>query len=348
MRRNIGFSIYATSTCNRCCLHCSQSAFHSQPPVHFSKKMAEDLMESAKTHDRRITIYITGGGEPLMSPELVPVVETFIKDSQVRRVSMVTSSFLSKDLDDKKRLEDLISLQIRNKLALDISFNCFNSTFPERLGNFLKVFIRSSEIETATLRFCVSLTNFGKTFNDSAKVLEAFEEEFDLEIRGHMVDFRSEGYKRELHLFNERFFKEKRLDYLTLEAYYIPTVFAVYKDSKIIKAIRVFPFPLIRNGKGRAIKDRLMGNGFCCETMLKTDMNYLHVNFNGTYFPQCGCAQFPEMKIGEIGDNIDEVLERKSLLAQKLMEKMLSSKKMFPKNSIACDFCPAFMKDIAF
>ena len=348
MRRNIGFSIYATSICNRSCSHCSQSALHSRTPVYFSKGMAEDLMESAKTHDRKITIYITGGGEPLMSPELIPVVETFIKDSQVRRVSMVTSSFLSEDLDEKKRLEDLISLQTRNKLALDISFNCFNSTFPERLSNFLKVFIKSPEIKTATLRFCVSLTNFGKTFNDSAKVLEAFEKEFDLEIRGHMVDFGSKEFKRELYLFNERFFNEKRLNSLTLEAYYIPTVFAVYKGPNMIKAIRIYPFPLIRKGKGRAIKDRLMGNGFCCATMSKIDMNYLHINLDGSYFPECGCAQFPEMKIGEIGDNIDEVLERKSLLAQKLMEKMLSSKKTFPKNTIACDFCPAFMKDIAF
>lgn len=305
-------------------------------------------MESAKTYDRKITVCITGGGEPLMSPELIPVVETFMKDSQVSQMSVITSGFLSKNLNEKKRLENLLDLQTRNKLSLDVSFNCFNPTFPERLHNFLRLFIKSPEIKTVTLRFCVSLTNFGKTFNDSAKVLEAFEEEFDLEIRGHMVDFGSEDFKRSLYLFNETLFKKKYLDYLTLKAYCIPTVFAIYKDSDMVKAIKVYPFPFIRNGRGRTIKDRLMGNGFYCTTMLKMDSGHLHVDFNGTYFSQCGCAQFPEMKIGEIGDNIDEVLERKSLLAQKLMEKMFLSREIFPKNAIACDFCLAFMKNITF
>src|SRR5665647_2468987 len=92
----IHLTIAATSRCNRGCSHCATEATMDNPKD-FSKKMARALLVSADKLASRIYVSITGGGEPLLHPELVNLVEIFTRHRKVSTVHMVTSGFLPED-----------------------------------------------------------------------------------------------------------------------------------------------------------------------------------------------------------------------------------------------------------
>ncbi|HOJ92497.1 MAG TPA: radical SAM protein [Dictyoglomaceae bacterium] len=118
MENNFSFQWHITDLCNLRCKHCYQGNFDNKKdlPMEAVRKILGDITNSLKMKGfDSIGINLTGG-EPLVSPLFIPVLEEAEKNPLVREVNIITNGiFLKKSypqIKDYKKLNDIkISLE---------------------------------------------------------------------------------------------------------------------------------------------------------------------------------------------------------------------------------------------
>lgn len=161
MEREFAFQWHITDLCNLRCKHCYQDRFDAKRdiPVDIWRKIIEDIVVSLKAKGyKSLGINITGG-EPIISPLLLPIME-FLEDIDfVREINLITNGInlkaLYPRLNSYRKLSYIkVSLEGPNPEIND---------FIRGRGNFDKVIENIRDIpERVILMYTLTRFNYNK------------------------------------------------------------------------------------------------------------------------------------------------------------------------------------------
>jgi radical SAM protein with 4Fe4S-binding SPASM domain len=109
---------HITNFCNLRCQHCYQDDFSNRKDLDWSglKKVADQIAKAMKEWKQKACIHLTGG-EPLLKPELYPLLEYLNERDEVDEVGMITNG-LCIDSEVIRRLSAYAKLK-KIKISLD-------------------------------------------------------------------------------------------------------------------------------------------------------------------------------------------------------------------------------------
>jgi len=109
---------HITNLCNLHCEHCYQDDFSKKNDLDWSglKKVSDNLLTTMKEWDKTVCIHLTGG-EPLLKPELVPLVSYLDRQLAVEELGIITNGLLVDD-DMVRKLSDFPKLK-KIKISMD-------------------------------------------------------------------------------------------------------------------------------------------------------------------------------------------------------------------------------------
>jgi radical SAM protein with 4Fe4S-binding SPASM domain len=109
---------HITNLCNLRCRHCYQDDFTKKNDLDWAgfKKICDNLLNTMKVWDKTACIHLTGG-EPLLKPELFPLLSYLNQQSMVEELGIITNG-LPIDREMMRRLSDFPKLK-KIKISLD-------------------------------------------------------------------------------------------------------------------------------------------------------------------------------------------------------------------------------------
>jgi radical SAM protein with 4Fe4S-binding SPASM domain len=109
---------HITNLCNLRCQHCYQDDFSKKNDLDWAglKKVCENLFNTLREWDKTACIHLTGG-EPLLKPELFPLLSHLDQQSTVEELGIITNG-LPIDREMMRRLSDFPKLR-KIKISLD-------------------------------------------------------------------------------------------------------------------------------------------------------------------------------------------------------------------------------------
>ena len=109
---------HITNLCNLHCEHCYQDHFSTKRDLDWSglRKISDNLLHTIKEWDQKACIHVTGG-EPLLRPELFPLLDHLNQQSAVEELGIITNGLLV-DRERIRRLSDVSKLK-KIKISLD-------------------------------------------------------------------------------------------------------------------------------------------------------------------------------------------------------------------------------------
>ena len=128
---------HVTNLCNLRCKHCYQDDFSKRNDLDWAglKKVCDNLLNTMKDWDKTACIHLTGG-EPLLKPDLFPLLNHLDQHSMVEELGIITNS-LPIDQETMKRLIGFSKLR-KIKISLDGGNAETNDSIRQR-GTFDKV-----------------------------------------------------------------------------------------------------------------------------------------------------------------------------------------------------------------
>lgn len=154
---------HITNHCNLGCRHCYQDDFSKKNDLDMPglEKAAQNILDAMRQWDRSACIHLTGG-EPLLKPELFPLLSHLNGKSRVEELGLITNG-LYVDRDVIKRLSEVSKLR-KIKISLDGADAETNDSI-RRAGVFEKVLERLSLIKAerrfeVVLMFTVMKSNY--------------------------------------------------------------------------------------------------------------------------------------------------------------------------------------------
>lgn len=326
-----------TDKCDRGCSHC---ACNSRPDgANFlAFGQVEDLLKQIKRFDfRYVKLCISGGGEPLLHPDLVKIADmAFGALGKKLDLLIVTSGCLSEAEAEKEIIRELAKKYSR-RLKFLLSFNLYNKTFPERLRTTLDLILRGGMI-WAEIKLCFSLQNFAETYKRLYDALNDFGLYSGVDVRHLMVDvedrfFRPEHYLSEIWSLR----RMRQLTGLSLQSACLYILASRYG----IMLLSVLPFSVHQRGRALNLKQcawYLPGCRFLFKFPRRNVVN-LFIDQRGRFLPDCDCITEPEMSLGEIGQiSLAEVLRVKEDLGHYLIRAILADKRRFNDWDV-CKIC---------
>jgi radical SAM protein with 4Fe4S-binding SPASM domain len=145
----VGDSFYiqwhVTNVCNLRCPHCYQDDFSKERDLDWSrlKKISDNLLNSMSEWKREACIHLTGG-EPLLKPELFPLLNDLDQQSMVEELGVITNG-LPIDQEVVRRFSGISKLK-KIKVSLDGGDAETNDSI-RRKGTFKEVMQRLSWIK---------------------------------------------------------------------------------------------------------------------------------------------------------------------------------------------------------
>ena len=138
---------HITNRCNLRCRHCYQDDFSKKGDLDWPhlRKVSDNVLSTMKEWGRTACIHLTGG-EPLLKPELFPLLEELDRKPEVHELGIITNGVLL----DRERVEKLsvFSKLKKLKISMDGADPAVNDAIrPE--GTFRKVIENVSEIKRA-------------------------------------------------------------------------------------------------------------------------------------------------------------------------------------------------------
>ena len=102
---------HITNFCNLRCRHCYQDDFSKQNDLDWPglKKVSDNLFTTLVEWDKKVCIHLTGG-EPLLKPELFPLLYDLDQQSVVEELGMITNGLLI-DSETMRRLSGYSKLK---------------------------------------------------------------------------------------------------------------------------------------------------------------------------------------------------------------------------------------------
>ncbi len=109
---------HITNLCNLRCQHCYQDDFSKRNDLDWAglKKVCDNLLDTMREWDKTACIHLTGG-EPLLKPELFPLLNHLDQHSMVEELGIITNG-LPIDRETMKRLSGFSKLR-KIKISLD-------------------------------------------------------------------------------------------------------------------------------------------------------------------------------------------------------------------------------------
>jgi len=109
---------HITNLCNLRCQHCYQDDFSKKNDLDWAglKKVCDNLLNTMRVWDKTACIHLTGG-EPLLKPELFPLLHHLDQQSMVEELGIITNG-LSIDREMMRRFSDFPKLK-KIKISLD-------------------------------------------------------------------------------------------------------------------------------------------------------------------------------------------------------------------------------------
>ena len=325
-KRHVGITLFPTSQCDTGCSHCIDSS-DCRSPINFTKELAETIVKEARSERWMLSALLTGGGEPLMTPELLGIADAFGNYERLCHLGIITSGFTSNESFRRRQFEALLRRPYAKSMLIDQSFNLYHESFPERLAN--TVFLIMGIIKKAhfRVRACMSLDNFKQTQQAIESVVKNLAKEmgatsFPLPLGWQEKD------RRLFYYFENKLIGDKTAYKLHSEAFLTPKWHVIKKnDGGLI--LNVQPISLSNEGRGNSVKENPYG--FCvCDALRGYGQDtYLIVGPDGSVYPECSCFPTEHMRLGKIGsDSLVELVRRKDIFAQRIMKAMLSDNRM--------------------
>ena len=137
MERQFYIQWHITNLCNLRCRHCYQDDFSKKNDLDWAglKKVCDNLLNTMKVWDKTACIHLTGG-EPLLKPELFPLLNHLNQQSMVEELGIITNG-LPIDREMMRRLSDFPKLK-KIKISLDGADAETNDSIRQQ-GTFEKV-----------------------------------------------------------------------------------------------------------------------------------------------------------------------------------------------------------------
>ncbi len=159
---------HITNLCNLRCKHCYQDDFSKRNDLDWSglKKVSENFLYTLKEWNQKASIHLTGG-EPLLKPELFPLLNDLDQQPGVEELGLITNGVLI-DRDLIERLSEFPKLK-KIKVSLEGADMETNDAIRQK-GTFGKVIQNLSLIEKGNrfeifLMFTVMKRNFKGLFS---------------------------------------------------------------------------------------------------------------------------------------------------------------------------------------
>jgi len=118
MEKQFYIQWHITNLCNLRCQHCYQDDFSKKSDLDWSglKKVSDNLLATMREWGKTACIHLTGG-EPLLRPELFPLLDDLDRQPTVEELGIITNGLLI-DQEMKKRLSHFSKLR-KIKISLD-------------------------------------------------------------------------------------------------------------------------------------------------------------------------------------------------------------------------------------
>jgi organic radical activating enzyme len=327
----IYISVITTDKCNRGCRHCSTMA-KATNGSHFTTEMTEKLLSKLGLLRDRVIICYTGGGEPFLNPQMLDILDLAFSYKKLHHVQIVTSGFIKKD-PEFEIFSQLLSRKYIQQIEFNFSFNIYNDTFPERLENTLGAFLKSRAYG-ANIKLVLASRGMKKTHDSLHAVFKK------LEIEPFLVNFHDKSF---LYAIKSGFYNDEIINpyfyrFARGEAHLYDCLYAFRSKKYGTKVIITRPQPLICEGRAENIKDMTYGSGKCF-LFAKKVRRSLEINEKSQWFPSCDCQTQKNMAIGNLDDDIAEILKRKKALSRKLLKIILSDKRTTRRKFHWCELC---------
>jgi radical SAM protein with 4Fe4S-binding SPASM domain len=131
---------HITNVCNLRCRHCYQDDFSKEKDLDWTelRMISDKILAAMEIWGRTASIHVTGG-EPLLKPELFPLLEYLDRDVRVQELGLITNGLLL-DPGVTKKLSSFLKLK-KIKISLDGPEASVNDSIRQE-GAFQKVIER--------------------------------------------------------------------------------------------------------------------------------------------------------------------------------------------------------------
>lgn len=320
-------NIYATTGCDTGCGHCSQNS-SMQNQVHFTPELAEKLISDLDKKNQEVVFIITGGGEPLLNPYIVEILDIFIQYDGTDTIHLITSGFLEKEVLRKKRLGEIIGLnKSKEKLIIHQSFNLYHPSFSERLQNMTSFMLENRLQSSVFTETCISIENAEDTLSTEKSILKALALKNGYSF--YALPINQVLGESKFPLDSSAPIRFETLCFLYTKAYLSNTYYVIKKPSGG-EGLVVFsmPKPLEKSGRGKYLPDSGLAR-VVCTPMLDSDDSSLIIAPDGSVYPDCGCYPEELMRLGKLGvDNIFDMIDKKLEFSSQIFRRFLANKKL--------------------
>lgn len=325
-KRHVGITLFPTSRCDTGCAHCIDSS-NCAAPIHFTRELAETITSEARKLRWQLSVLLTGGGEPLMTPELIGIADTFGAYKRLGKFGIVTSGFTDNEPDRREQFETLLQRAYAKRIMVEQSFNLYHPSFPERLENTARLLMNTYPKHHFTLRACMSLDNLGQTQDRIGDAIRNIAKKMDATYIPVPLGWQ-ESDRRLFPAYENRVIGSKAARRLEVEAHLTPQWHAIKtKDGGII--VHVQPIPLEHGGRGASITERPWAACVCDALQAHWRDTCLIVTPDGSVYPECSCWPTVHMRLGTLGkDSLEELVRRKDVFSARIMRAMLADNRM--------------------
>jgi radical SAM protein with 4Fe4S-binding SPASM domain len=175
---------HLTNFCNLRCPHCYQDDFSKESDLEWSKlkKISGNLLHSVREWKREACIYLTGG-EPLLKPDLLPLLNDLDQQSMVQELGIITNG-LPIDQEMVRKLSGVSKLK-KIKISLDGGDAETNDSLRQK-GTFGKVMQHLSLIKKENkFEIILMFTAMKKNFKSLPSLFKLCQ---DLDINGLIIE----------------------------------------------------------------------------------------------------------------------------------------------------------------
>ncbi|EKE16271.1 MAG: hypothetical protein ACD_11C00022G0003 [uncultured bacterium] len=342
VERNFGITLLLTSMCDTGCSHCMDSStIHN--PTHFPKEMAEEIMREVRQKGWNFLAFLTGGGEPLMHPDFLGVVDVFGEYEKTVSVGMVTSGFLEGDVSREFNLREFLQRPYVPESHVEQSFHLYHPSFSDRFVNMVKLLQEIRERSLMNVRMCLSFENCEESWNKLERTIQSAADEIGGDyyaLPGGFTENEQPNFsivERNLGRGNWHFDWIAEKESLLISRCY---VIRNNRDGGILLNIRPIPFDNI--GRGKKIQESAWSQFVCGIFLDHKDFfsTRLSVDFHGYVYPEYCCAG-GHMRLGRVGqDSMEEMLLKGYRIFQRLPSIILADKRMFKWGTYeVCKLC---------
>lgn len=334
MGKILNLSVYPTSRCDTGCSHCMDDC-NMNDPQDFKPAMAKQIIDEVAAENSDLAVLFTGYGEPLLTPDLVEIVETFGNYERTQHVGIITSGFSNKDTFRKSQFEKLLNGPCAEKLSISQSFSLFHPSFPERLENIIETMITNGQKKDLTVRVCLAADNYKETWEAATCTIHEISAKMGL---GHKIPFFgwSENDRGKYFLWVQKFIENNKGSYhwaVEFESHLTPQWHFIFKKEKgansLLLAIRIQPIVLEKTGRAEKISNTPITDFSCgalSDCFENDDFSALTIFPDGSVHSDC-CHKMLYGRVGE--DSLFEMDRHKSIFTKKLFSSILADKRMF-------------------